>query len=94
MHDVQRILEDIGYETRSYSGRGMYGKQCLGIELDEGMGSLFADILESIEPDDLFEMSKAFRQMQQDSLGMGKIIYFPSIPFEFDDEEDEEDDEG
>jgi hypothetical protein len=31
-HVLQTLLEDYGLPTRSYSGRGMYGKSCLGVE--------------------------------------------------------------
>ena len=35
IEDIQFLLNDIdGAELRSYSGRGMYGKQCLGIDMD------------------------------------------------------------
>jgi len=27
-------IEDAGYEARSYSGRGMYGKCCVGVEIN------------------------------------------------------------
>jgi hypothetical protein len=34
-HVVQRVLEDVdGIELRTYSGRGMDGKQCLGAVVD------------------------------------------------------------
>lgn len=32
-HALQKILEEAGIECRSYSGKAMYGKSCLGIEL-------------------------------------------------------------
>lgn len=32
---LQEFLEDADYETRPYSGRGMYGKKCLAVTADD-----------------------------------------------------------
>lgn len=32
---LQEILENLGYQVREYSGRGMFGRKCLGIVTDE-----------------------------------------------------------
>ena len=34
---MKQLIEDAGYEYRSYSGRGMFGKSCVGVVLDEGV---------------------------------------------------------
>ena len=48
-HIMQEAVEDAGYETRSYSGRGMFGKECLGVEVDRGsMGSFIADVIDTL----------------------------------------------
>lgn len=58
------------YSIRSYSGRGMYGKECLGIEISKGADlsrlavSVGKDWLELGEP-------------KRDQLGMGTILYWP-----------------
>ena len=82
MRSVQAILEDAGYETDAYSGRGMGGKECLSVSMDGHIGKLFSDVLGAIEPEDTEAMAKAFRGMQQDSMGKGSVVYFPRIPFE------------
>lgn len=96
-HILQSTLEDIGYVPRDYSGRGMMGKTCLGIStpLDGSVGDIFADIIEHIRNEsrgsfldivDVFlDIAEAFRDMRQDSLGKGSIIYFPNIEFTEDD---------
>mgnify|MGYP003533288648 FL=1 len=101
-------IEDTGYSVRSYSGRGMYGKSCLGFETTRYQNSIqaVAEIIgnlaetcrfdEELELQDFIEM---FSDVQQDSLGLGQIIYFPDIAWEkdweeSDTEEEDEDDEN
>ena len=33
--ELQGVLENAGFETRSYSGRGMMGKNCLSVAEDK-----------------------------------------------------------
>ena len=40
---LKDIIEMAGYETRSYSGRGMYGKECLAFTVDGRVGSNASD---------------------------------------------------
>lgn len=87
---LQQIIEDLGYETRSYSGRGMYGKSCLGVSLDaeEKPFKILADVFEyllddmgGIQETEKKAITKAFRQAQTDSLGLGTILYFPRVEY-------------
>ena len=100
-HIFQTLLEDTGYgETQSYSGKGMYGKECLGVALDgdNNVGGLVSCVIEClhdrvgdtafddeesiVELDGLFSEARwAFRHMNQDSMGLGIIVYFPRIPY-------------
>jgi hypothetical protein len=101
MSSFQKMIEDLGYETRSYSGRVMFGKKCLGITLDrdQSMGELMGDIMNSFAghaakgstyklADALEVAAKAFRDMRTDSMGLGTIVYFPGILFDDTDEDD------
>lgn len=85
-HVLQRVLERAGHECRAYSGRGMYGRHCLGIDIDRGqLGVVFADVLENgalEEEEDIEAMAEAFRRMSTDSMGLGSVLYFPGIPYE------------
>ena len=80
MFNLQSTIENAGYETRSYSGRGMYGKQCLGIS-SENVIKTIVDILRWVfgEGDDdlYYALSKAMQSAKTDSMGHGFIIYFP-----------------
>ncbi len=98
-HPLQKAIEDGGFEPRSYSGRAMYGRRCLGVEIDrnQSIGNVVAAILESIADDDcrsneqgLREIADGFRDMRWDNMGLDTIYYFPNVPFVSDDEEEDE----
>lgn len=95
MINLKNLLENNGYETRSYSGRGMYGQTCLGVESDSprdviGMVvDILLDVVENqydVRNDDalneLQELGDVLKTAKQDSMGMGSIIYFPDVPYE------------
>jgi hypothetical protein len=87
---IQDLISDIdGAELRSYSGRGMYGKQCLGIDMDS-MADAFRFAL-MVEDEDL---TVALSNPCFDSMGLGIIVYFPNVeaPEGIDDEEDDDED--
>lgn len=88
MSTLKDLLE-LDYETRPYSGRGMYGKSCLAVALDAGQSpfKVFSDILLNVDEhggihNDLALVHKALRDARVDDLGLGTILYFPTIPFE------------
>ena len=58
---IQRI-EAAGFKPRSYSGRGMYGKECVGVSVN------------ARSEGDADELP---RGNSVDSLGMGQIWYWP-----------------
>lgn len=90
--NIQELCKKAGFGVRSYSGRGMYGKECLGVSLDgyDTMQTFIADLLDavanensnSIKKVDIIEVADAIRDIESDSLGTGKIVYFKSIEFE------------
>jgi ribosome-binding factor A len=99
-HALQKLIEssDTELKIRSYSGRGMFGKQCLGIDVERGqsIGDVFAAILEGVANDDsvlngqgLEEAAEAFRNMSSDNMGLGTIYYFPNVRYIEDEEQDD-----
>ena len=87
-HDLIEALRDSDYEPRSYSGRCMYGKCCVGVvtsesPLDVGvkLGVTLVSMNPSFDPSDLPGSS-------QDSMGRDVIIYWPSIAWPEDSEEE------
>lgn len=90
MSELQRILESDGeFETRSYSGRGMYGDTCLGVTIDGGIGRMLALIVESADEDNREALGETLRSMRTDSMGRGTIVYFPGTPYVGEDDEEE-----
>lgn len=104
-HTLQVIFEEADFPCRSYSGRAMYGKECLGVTIDRGqdMGMLFANIVDGLyemvahdhEEDHheqaFLDVADAMRAMRTDSMGLGTIVYFPGVDYVSDDEEDDDD---
>jgi hypothetical protein len=68
-------LEDKAF-TNTYSGRGMYGEQCVGFDLDDhnDIGMLSVSIVEVLGSD---EGRKMVENTRTDSMGLGIIVYFP-----------------
>lgn len=65
---IRKIAEDgFGKIYEDYSGRGMYGKTCIGIYTD--------DPTRCIEE----AASRGVRGAQRDNLGKEYIVYWPSI---------------
>jgi hypothetical protein len=87
-----RAIENAGYEARSYTGRGMYGRQCVGVEIDrhgsEFMLGVRLGLTLGEDAEDLSPVS--------DSMGLGLIVYFPKVAWpagEKETVEEEDDDE-
>ena len=77
------FLSECGYDPRSYSGRGMYGKECIAISTDDSpamvgfmLGNQFAQ-QQHAESDDV--RLDAIQDTHSDSLGKGVILYWPSF---------------
>mgnify|MGYP003395646932 CR=1 FL=1 len=69
-------INGAGYKARSYSGRFMYGKECLGVTLSRGQSEtdFVLDIAE-FDP----TVAQLLRHPTSDAMGLGIIIYWPSI---------------
>lgn len=93
MATFQEMLENSGYKTRDYSGRGMYGKKCLAVAIERGEGSpspfgIFSDVLRDLDSSDpaAYEsdvevVAKALEGTCADSLSLGAVVYWPGIKF-------------
>ena len=92
VEDIQSLVSDIDdAELRSYSGRNMYGKECLGIDM-ESMTDAFRFALSVQDSDLAFILSHP----RFDDMGKGIVVYFPNVeaPEGIDKDEDEDEDEG
>ncbi len=95
--DAKRILElfrevevqNDDHQVRSYSGRGMFGRSCVGVDTNDVFGFI-ADVLEIAQPGDVYSLSQVLRNSRQDSMGRSSIIYWPDLPYTEEGDEDEE----
>lgn len=80
MNHLQELLESIGLSPMAYSGRGMYGKECLAVVLTRGTyGQVLQDLADALP--DLGDLVKILRDMRMEALGHDTIAHWPEIPF-------------
>lgn len=77
---MQELLEAAELKTRAYSGRYMYGKDCLGVDVD-GIGTLLLAVAEFVTDDNRAEILETLRGTRSDAMGLGTIVYFPGTPY-------------
>ena len=83
---LQDIINAAGYEWRTYSGRGMYGAECVGFTVEDNdllcaVGEL---MMEAITNDDSLETAEAMLKLchsaKTDQMGRSStIVYFLSV---------------
>ena len=90
-----RMDLDVDTEVRfDYSGRGMFGRTCLGYTggaATEFIALVALSICEAENDDDawsLIEKLSDIGEAETDSMGTGRIVYWRSITIEESDEED------
>lgn len=84
-HDLMRILEEVYLEDEDiiregYSGRGMFGRTCFAMMLDEGELDDMDDAAEELLLNGDIESNPipALRvNARMDEMGLKKITYFP-----------------
>ncbi len=94
MIDANKLIEyieDAGYEARSYTGRGMGSKECVGITHDESAVKVICDIIHAAvnyQDDDSLEtvqdLCESLRNASEDSMGLSSIVYWPRITWPVD----------
>jgi len=81
--DITEAFEDAGYDVRSYSGRYMFGKKCLGVDCSHTDNVVIDTICEYTRTCesvyDIREFCELLKDSKEDNMGLGKIIYFPRI---------------
>ena len=81
---VEQVIEairDAGLEPREYSGRGMYGKHCLGVDTDRAMVpdaiAVAVNLMENgATAKDVKEWGD---NTHYDTMGRGMILYWPAL---------------
>jgi hypothetical protein len=86
---LRDAINEAGYEFRSYSGRGMYGAQFLGVDCDNPIKAA-VEIILNLDIDPLGRLYEdclgAIKRGLTDSMGRGSILYFPNVPYGVEDE--------
>jgi hypothetical protein len=70
---------DTEFKVRSYSGRGMYGANCIGIDMDDigGVMRLAAALIDAgMDVEDVHVLGTL---MKTDSMGRGIVVYWPRL---------------
>jgi hypothetical protein len=77
------ILEDAGREPFPYSGRSMYGDECVGFRIseDESVAGVTAEIclFADLDVAPAHEIHNVFLSAKVDQLGKGLVMYFPRV---------------
>jgi len=78
------FADDNDAELRlNYSGRAMYGRNCIGFVIDEYVNShSFMFLLGVFLSEQDSELVNYMDSCSIDSMGLGTIVYFSSIEFE------------
>ena len=78
---VLELLENTSFydSIRTYSGRGMNGAMCLGVEIPRGaLFELGYEMARSVYTDCVFADTSIVPAPHTDSMGMDMIAYWPS----------------
>ena len=84
VENFKEIL-DQEFETYSYSGQAMYGKKCLAFNIsressDAGVvASIVADYVDEFGDGTVEDIVVFFERSKTDSMGLDTVMYFPSI---------------
>lgn len=89
MSDIQRIAEEFGMNVRSYSGRGMMGRTCLGIVVDDA-----TEVFELFYNLGTRDLRMPFGPVRTDSMGISTIYYWPLEEYVESEEDSDEDETG
>jgi hypothetical protein len=79
---LQTVLEHAGIETRSYSGRAMYGAKCVACDQAE-LGEILSVLVraEGIDEDERDDLAHEAEGIRSDSMGLGVVYYWPKVAF-------------
>jgi len=97
--ELFKIFKSAGLNPRSYSGRAMFGKECLAVvpDFETSAADVIALFQEHLLSDVMrdpqeFDYKKAaefvamLRESRQDSMGLGIVIYWPHIEWTWEDD--------
>lgn len=92
-HALQVALENarqqgLEIRIRSYSGRGMFGAQCLAVTFERGVSEseIVAEALCSASYNQMSEVRTAVKGARTDNMGLGTVLYWPNVEFQGEEE--------
>lgn len=88
---LEELANEVQGEARaSYSGRGMYGRSCVGIVIDSESDLLALGVAISDLIDDYEDKQTLVNSVKIDSMGRGLIAYWTGVTCEDAPDEDED----
>lgn len=71
--------EDKYYVYENYSGRGMFGRRCVGVVVRNGNSymQMMMKLTKFLGDNDFDDFNLEFEGMSVDELGLDTIVYFP-----------------
>lgn len=75
MSNLREALLKAGYAPYSYSGRAMYGKRCVAVDMDDTSGML--ELGHAIGASGVEVELGELKQARTDSMGRGIVVYWP-----------------
>jgi len=85
-----QAIEEAGYQARSYSGRGMYGKSCVGVTCGWAEAFTLGVKVGAVLASEDSAEALADLWVRTDSMGHDMIVYFPGVAWDEDEDEDED----
>ena len=96
---LKALIEAAGYEPYSYSGRGMFGRKCVGLTCPD-VNTAIADLFEAVFDADVEDVAneeeeyearmsahnalcEVIRKSASDSMGYDKVLYFKSVEWQY-----------
>lgn len=85
MSDVAFLIENFCDTTSdcrfrsNYSGRYMYGKTCVGIDIDSLRLSMLIELTEYLMLNGIPDVAETLGRVCYDNMGKNYIIYFPGL---------------
>lgn len=79
---IEEFCEEYGLEFRSqYSGRGMFGKNCIGFVVERYRNPLvtMVRLTEYLLDNGIETVGFRLSDICQDSMGLDTIVYFPKL---------------
>lgn len=77
---IRSFCNDCGCKCyENYSGRGMFGKTCIGIVTDANMFEVILGLSDYLHECGVDNVREELGRVCHDNLGLDMVVYFPSV---------------